>query len=101
MVYYYLVIVFLFLLPVSLLGIFKEMGPNMIWLTVPFSTLASWVYWVMESIGEYSENPFEGLYNDVPISSIARSIEIDIRQMLEEKDLPETLQPMSNYKILM
>ena len=29
-------------------------------------------------IGKYSENPFEGLYNDVPITSMSRSIEIDI-----------------------
>jgi len=52
-----------------------------IWLALPFTMLVSWVFILMEMIGEYSENPFEGLYNDVPISSMARSIEIDIRQM--------------------
>ena len=54
----------------------------------------------MEMIGEYSENPFEGLYNDVPISNIARSIEIDIRQMIEETDLPEPITPKGPLKIL-
>ncbi len=48
----------------------------------------------------YSENPFEGLYNDVPISTMARSIEIDIRQMLDETDLPKPLEPVGEYKLL-
>jgi putative membrane protein len=72
----------------------------MIWLTIPFAVLVSWVFWVMEMIGEYSENPFEGLYNDVPISSIARGIEIDILQMLDETDLPEPIKPLGDYQIL-
>jgi putative membrane protein len=38
---------------------------------------------LMEKIGDYSENPIEGSYNDVPITSISRSIEIDLRQMLD------------------
>ena len=55
---------------------------------------------MMEMIGEYSENPFEGLYNDVPITSMARGIEIDIRQMLDETDLPQKIEPVSDLKIL-
>lgn len=38
----------------------------------------------MERIGRVGENPFEGSANDVPISSISRGIEIDLRQMLHE-----------------
>ncbi|NRA93116.1 MAG: hypothetical protein HRU26_10625, partial [Psychroserpens sp.] len=36
------------------------------------------------------ENPFEGTVNDVPISTIARGIEIDLRQNLgeQDKDIP-------------
>ena len=40
-------------------------------------------------IGDFSENPFEGLPNDVPISSISRGIEVDILQMLEEDEIPQ------------
>jgi putative membrane protein len=47
----------------------------------------------MELIGDYSENPFEGLHNDVPITSMARGIEIDIRQMLDETNLPAPIPP--------
>ena len=40
----------------------------------------------MERIGHVGENPFEGTANDVPISTIARGIEIDIRQMMGEDE---------------
>jgi putative membrane protein len=42
-------------------------------------------------IGTVSENPFEGAANDVPISTIAKGVEIDLRQLLDEdfKIIPE------------
>ena len=93
--------IFLVLLPFGMLNIFKNVD-NLytIWLTLPFTMLVSWVFILMEMIGEYSENPFEGLYNDVPISSMARSIEIDIRQMLDETELPKPIEPVGKYKIM-
>ncbi len=98
---YIFVWIFLILLPFGMLNIF--IGPDSlysIWLVLPFTMLVSWVFILMEMIGEYSENPFEGLYNDVPISSMARSIEIDIRQMLDEKELPNPLEPVGKYGLM-
>lgn len=77
----------------SMEGIMKG---NMVWLVVPFSVLISWVYTSLEQVGESTENPFEGSANDVPISQISRSIEIDMREMLGETDLPPALQPKNN-----
>lgn len=82
------------LLPFALLNEFDDLGPYMVWLEVPFSAIVTWVFVLMEMIGDYSENPFEGLYNDVPISSISRSVEIDMREMLGEKDIPQPMQPV-------
>jgi putative membrane protein len=42
----------------------------------------------MELVGDYSENPFEGTANDIPMFSLCRTIEIDLREMLGEKELP-------------
>lgn len=42
----------------------------------------------MEKIGDYSENPFEGTYNDVPITAIARAIEIDLLEMIDAPNIP-------------
>ena len=51
----------------------------------------------MEKIGDYSENPFEGTYNDVPITSIARAIEIDLREMLNETDIPKPISDTNGF----
>jgi putative membrane protein len=66
------------------------------WLNIPFSTLVSWVYNSMEKIGVSTENPFQGGANDVPISSIARGIEIDLLEMLDSEEIPEPIKPVHN-----
>ena len=55
---------------------------NFVWLTIPFSIIISWIFFTMERIGDVSENPFEGIANDVPITTISKAIEIDIREMI-------------------
>ncbi|MFT7588704.1 MAG: putative membrane protein [Limisphaerales bacterium] len=85
-------VIFIMLLPFGMLTVFAALEPHsLIWLAIPFSVVGSWVFWMMEMIGDYSENPFEGLFNDVPITSMAVGIERDIRQMLDEEDLPEAI----------
>ena len=74
----------------------EKFGEPIIWLTVPFSVLIGWVFLVLEQIGESTENPFEGNPNDVPITQISRNIEIDLREMLGETDVPPALQPVNN-----
>lgn len=99
---YLFVWIFLGLLPFGMLNVFNDSITLLSsgWLVFPFTLLVSWVFILMELIGDYSENPFEGLYNDVPISTMARDIEIDIRQMLDETNLPKPLQPVGPYKIV-
>jgi putative membrane protein len=95
---------FCLLLPFGLLKEFDQLNEsvtgllkcNMIWLVVPFSVIISWMYTSLEQVGESSENPFEGSANDVPISQICRNIEIDLREMLAETNLPPALQPKNN-----
>lgn len=95
---------FCFLLPFGMLFEFARLNEyvdgfmkgHMIWLVVPFSVLISWVFTSLEQVGESAENPFEGSANDVPISQISRTIEIDLREMLGETDLPEPLTPVNN-----
>ncbi len=83
---------FVTILPFGILQEFarlaEEHGEWFIWGTVPCSLVVSWVFYLMERIGESTENPFEGSANDVPITNISRTIEIDLRDMLDEKELP-------------
>jgi putative membrane protein len=92
------ILIFTFLLPFAMLHEFEKLGESLIWLMIPFNLIVSWVFSLMEYTGDYSENPFEGLVNDVPIFSIVRNIEIDLKDMLGEKDLPEKMQP--HYDVL-
>jgi len=63
---------------------YPVLGNNFVWLSIPFSVLLMWVFHTMERIGRVSENPFEGTPNDVPITTIARGIEIDLREMIDQ-----------------
>lgn len=87
---------FVFMVPFGMLKEFEKLGEHMVWLTIPFSVLVSWVFSSMEKVGESTENPFEGGANDVPITSMSRTIEIDLREMLDETDLPPAIQAVNN-----
>ena len=58
------------------------------------SALVSWVFSTMEGIGDSSEDPFERSMNDVPMNALCRGIEIDLRQLLGETEVPEKEQPI-------
>jgi putative membrane protein len=49
----------------------------------------------MERVGESNENPFEGGVNDVPITAIARIIEVDLLQVLGDTQVPELHKPVN------
>jgi len=98
---FYFTWIFIVLLPFSIVPQFEELGLKIAeqfpmigqyftWSAIPFCMIVSWVFHTMERIGRTGENPFEGTANDVPISTIARGIEIDLRQNLGEtsKEIP-------------
>src|SRR5215831_154174 len=95
---------FCLLLPFGLLREFDALNESvygvikghMVWLVIPFSVLISWMYTSLDRVGESTENPFEVNANDVPISQMCRTAEIDLREMLGETDLPPRLEPRNN-----
>lgn len=89
----YFVGIFIVLLPFSMIPELMKLGDWGVWLSVPISALIGWVYVMMELVGDYSENPFQGMANDIPMLSLCRTIEIDLRQMLKETDLPPSIEP--------
>lgn len=99
---HYFMWIFVLLLPLALVPQFAEIGFDFreshpiigdlfVWFCIPFYVIVAWVFHTMERIGRTGENPFEGTANDVPISTIARGIEIDLRQNLGEANnkIPE------------
>jgi putative membrane protein len=87
--------IFIFLLPFGMVTEFTGLGEYGAWVSIPFTVVICWVYMMMELVGDYSENPFEGLGNDIPMMSLCRVIEIDLREMLGETDLPPAIQPVN------
>ncbi len=87
--------IFCAMVPSALLTPFEALGPYGIWGMVPFSTAICWVFLTADQIGDWSENPFEGLANDVPITQMSRGIERDVRQMVGETDLPPPREPIN------
>jgi putative membrane protein len=87
--------IFIFLLPFGLVAEFHKLGEFGAWLAIPFTVLVAWIFLMMELVGDYSENPFEGLGNDIPMLALCRTIEIDLREMLGEKDLPPSIEAIN------
>jgi ion channel-forming bestrophin family protein len=88
--------IFIVLLPFGLLKDLNNLADWGVWLTIPFSMLISWVFFTMEQVGEYSENPFDNSINDTPITTICRNIEIDIKEMMGDTELPPKINPHDN-----
>lgn len=84
------VYIFMILLPFTMVPeLMQASGDYGLIISVPITILICWVYFMMEAIGDFSENPFQGALWDVPMLSLCRTIEIDMKEMLNEKDLPE------------
>lgn len=67
------------------------------WATVPFTVIIGFIFFALDTIASGIENPFENSYNDTPMSSICRTIEINLKQMLHESEIPKTVEPIHGF----
>ncbi len=88
----YFVFIFIALLPFSMMPELMKVSDIGAWIAVPITALIGWIFLMMEDVGDYSENPFQGMANDIPMLSLCRTIEIDLKEMLGETTLPEAIQ---------
>lgn len=95
----YLTRIFVMLVPLGMLQEFQKLGGWMVWLSIPFSVLSTWIFTTMERIGEASESPFEGSANDVPITAMSRAIEIDLLEMINHDHIPAPIKPQNNILV--
>jgi len=92
----YFVGIFIMLLPFSMLPELMNLGDWGLWIAIPTAVLIGWIYVMMEIVADYTENPFQGMANDIPMLSLCRTIEIDLREMLGERDLPPAIAAKNN-----
>jgi ion channel-forming bestrophin family protein len=99
--------IFVFLMPLAFLDVFeteavaettRHVLPSILthkymFTLVPFVALISWVFLMIEKVSDSTEDPFEGGVHDVPVSTLCRIIEIDLKQAMGAKDVPAPLEP--------
>lgn len=86
---------FIVLLPFSLIPELLKLGNWAIWVGVPAATLIGMLFFIMEDIGDYNENPYMATPHAMPMLSISRTIEIDLREMIKDKHIPTPIQPVN------
>ena len=64
---------------------------------IPLLLLISAAFFLLEKSATHMQDPFENRPTDTAVTAIARTIEINIRQLLKEKEIPEPLPPDNFY----
>lgn len=72
------------------LGLVRDLGP----LTAPVTAVIAFLFLALDQIGRNVEAPFENDVHDTPMTALCRTIEINLRQMLGETELPPPAQPV-------
>lgn len=58
---------------------------------IPLLLLIALVFFILEKTAYYLQDPFRNRPSDISVTAIARTIEINIRQLLNEKDVPDPI----------
>ncbi len=85
--------VFVFIFPMALS---EQIG----YWAILFSSLLALVFALIFRVGQDLVDPFEGSPSDTPMSSIIRTIEINLLEQIGEKDLPAPLKPTNGHYLL-
>ena len=86
--------IYLFVITLSIsLGVVKPVYE------IPLLFIISSGFFVLEKTATLLQDPFENKPADTPVTTIATNIEINIRQLLKETEIPEPLKPHSFYSL--
>ncbi len=75
------------------LGMVRELAL----LTPLVSAVIAFLFLSLDQIGRNVEAPFENDIHDTPMTALCRTIEINLRQMLGETELPPPVQPVNGF----
>lgn len=64
---------------------------------IPLLLLISSAFFLLEKAATHMQDPFENRPTDTAMTAIARTIEINIKQLLKETEIPQPLQPEKFY----
>ena len=76
-----------------------SLGANEPMFEVPLLLLISSGFFVLEKTATLLQDPFENKPTDTPVTSIATTIEINIKELLKEREVPEPIEPTGFYSL--
>lgn len=76
--------IFVICLPFALVDI-------MDWMSIPISIAISFVFTILDKSGLLTEEPFRGIAADTPLDTIVKDLEIDLRQMMNDDNIPNSI----------
>jgi putative membrane protein len=83
--------VFIFMFPFAFIRVFMSASSEL--LIIPITVIVGWMFHQIYVFGLVLSRPFENWSTDVALDSISRTIEIDLKEVLGETDIPEMLKP--------
>jgi ion channel-forming bestrophin family protein len=81
-----IVAAYCFALPFGLVATTKLLTPVVV-------VLIAYAFLGLDAVGDELEQPFGREENDLPLDAISSTIELNLRQLLGETDLPELAEP--------
>lgn len=82
-----IVAIYVFALPFGLVDTIGSLTPVVV-------AIIGYAFFGLDAVGEEIEDPFGTDINDLPLATLSRMIEINLRQLLGETALPEPLAPV-------
>ena len=73
--------------------------PDLHYMTPLVSVFISYTFISLDSLAEELEDPFGTAANDLPLNAMCNAIEINLREMNDETDLPAAARPDSRYQL--
>ena len=89
----FFIYLFIFLLPFALVESFGLAQ-------IPLMISVAAIFFLIEKTAVYLQDPFENIPTDTPVTAIARTIDINLRQMLAEAEVPQKLEPEEGYYLM-
>lgn len=85
--------VFIIMLPFALIGFFGIME-------IPMVVVISALFMLIEKMAIHLQDPFEGKPTDTPMTAISKNIERDLKQMMNDHQIPESVPDVTKYYVL-
>lgn len=83
---------FIFMFPFAFIKVFMSAHSEL--LVIPITVIVGWMFHQIYVFGLVLSRPFENWGTDVALDSISRTIEIDLKEAIGEKEIPEMLKPV-------